>query len=100
MGDLSEERSKIREVRNYPRNTDVIVEYVFRNEKQYVDGGESVTDPRTVSIRMRHSFIEAPEDDFRPRFDDPRVGYFVKRATDLSSTAMMPVCKGSTTGCL
>jgi hypothetical protein len=90
VGTLSAERSKIRDIRNYPANTDVIVEYVFQNDKPYVSGGESVTDPRAVSLRLQHSFIEAPANDFEQRYDDPRVGYFIERGTDLSSTEVIP----------
>jgi len=90
IGSLDASKTKIREVRNYPDNTDVVVEYVFRNEQPYVGGGEEVTDPRFVSITVQHSLIAAPENDFVPRFDDPRVGYFTDRVTDLSSTELTP----------
>jgi hypothetical protein len=55
-----------------------------------VRGGSEVTDPRFVSITVQHSLIAAPEDAFEPRFDDPRVGYFGARVTDLSSTEVVP----------
>ncbi len=90
LGKLSAGKSKIRSIHNYPKNTDVIVEYVFENEQPYVSGGDEVTDPRYVSITVQHSLIEAPDDDFRPRFDDPRVGYFMGKVTDLSSTEVTP----------
>jgi len=90
LGKLSAEKSTIRAVRNYPRNTDVVVEYVYENEQQYVSGGDEVTDPRYVSLTVQHSLIAAPEDGFAPRFDDPRVGYFTGEVTDLSSTDVTP----------
>ncbi|MDX1563282.1 MAG: DUF5117 domain-containing protein, partial [Gammaproteobacteria bacterium] len=90
IGSLDASKSKIREVKNYPENTDVIVEYVYKNEQPYVSGGEEVTDPRFVSLLVQHSLIAAPEEPFEPRFDDPRVGYFTSRVTDLSSTGVTP----------
>jgi len=90
LGKLSGAKSKIRAVHNYPKNTDVVVEYVFENEQPFVNGGDEVTDPRYVSITVQHSLIEAPTDDFRARFDDPRVGYFMGKVTDLSSTDVTP----------
>src|SRR5512143_1396040 len=90
LGKLSAAKSKIRGVHNYPKNTDVVVEYVFENEQPYVSGGDAVTDPRYLSITVQHSLIAAPDDDFRPRFDDPRVGYFMGKVTDLSSTDVTP----------
>lgn len=90
LGNLSSAKSKIRDVRNYPENTDIIVEYVYENANQYVSGGDEVTDPRFVSITVQHSLIAAPKLDFEPRFDDPRVGYFGGKVTDLSSTEVAP----------
>lgn len=90
LGNLNASKSKIHEVRNYPRNTDVIVEYVYDNEQPYVRGGDEVTDPRFVSMTVQHSLIAAPEEPFAPRFDDPRVGYFMGKVTDLSSTEVVP----------
>ena len=90
VGSLDASKTKIREVRNYPENTDVVVEYVYKNEQPYVGGGTEVTDPRFVSLTMQHSLIAAPENGFEPRFDDPRVGYFMGRLTDLSSTDLTP----------
>ena len=90
LGKLNAAKSRIREVRNYPSNTDVIVEYVYDNEQPYVAGGDEVTDPRFVSITVQHSLLAAPDDRFAPRFDDPRVGYFTDEVTDLSSTEIAP----------
>ena len=90
IGKLSAGKSKVRDVRNYPQNTDVVVEYVFENEQPYVRGGVEVTDPRFVSLTVQHSLIAAPEDAVTPRFDDPRVGYFMGKVTDLSSTDVTP----------
>ena len=90
LGKLSGAKSKIRALHNYPKNTDVVVEYVFENEQPFVNGGDEVTDARYVSITVQHSLIEAPSDDFKARFDDPRVGYFMGKVTDLSSTDVTP----------
>jgi hypothetical protein len=90
IGSLDSGRTKVREIRNYPENTDVIVEYVYKNEQPYVGGGTEVTDARFISLLVQHSLIEAPDTDFEPRFDDPRIGYFTDRVTDLSSTEATP----------
>jgi hypothetical protein len=91
IGKLNAGKSKIRDVRNYPQNTDVVVEYVFENEQPYVRGGDEVTDPRYVSLLVQHSLIAAPDASaFAPRHDDPRVGFFTGEVTDLSSTDVTP----------
>jgi hypothetical protein len=41
-------------------------------------------------MTVQHSLIAAPEEPFEPRFDDPRVGYFTGKVTDLSSTEVTP----------
>ncbi len=90
IGTLSKDKSKIREIKNYPENSDIVVEYVYENPKPYVYGSPAVTDPRNISVVIQHSILLAPEDPIEPRFDDPRVGYFGHQITDLSSTDVTP----------
>ena len=59
----------------FPRNTEIEVLLTL--------GGENVSDKlkpllpdgRTISVRQHHSFVALPEDGFRPRKLDPRVGF-------------------------
>jgi hypothetical protein len=90
LGTLSETRNKIVEVRSYPDNTNVFVDYVYENPAPVVPGQHDVTDSRFVSVRMQHSFVKLPANDFEPRFDDPRVGYFTQYITDLTSQSAAP----------
>jgi hypothetical protein len=90
LGELSGDKSKIVDLRAYPRNVDVLVEYVFENPAPVVAGSDAVTDPRYVSATLQHSFIELPENDFVPRRDDPRMGYFTARRTDQTSASAAP----------
>lgn len=87
VGTRSDDKSRIRSVRSYPENTEVVTDYVFDNPTAVVQGGPEVTDPRYVTITVQHSLIAVPENDFQPRFDDPRVGYFGQQVTDLTTTA-------------
>lgn len=84
LGQLSRDKNKIVAIRNYPLNTDVIVDYVFENPNPVNGGGNSVTDARSVTIRSQHSFIAVPENDFKPRRADARVGYFTVETDDLT----------------
>lgn len=90
LGRLSSDKSRYVDIRNYPLNTDVVVEYVYQNDTPTNRGGSEVTDARNVSIRVQHTLIEMPENDYTPRFDDPRVGYFTTEVTDLTSTSSTP----------
>jgi hypothetical protein len=90
LGSLSDTRTKVSDVRAYPDNTDIFVDYVFENPAPVVQAQEDVTDSRFVSIRLQHSFVKMPEGEFTPRLDDPRVGYFADQITDLTDFSHTP----------
>lgn len=90
LGSLSEARNKIVSVHNYPKNTAVVTEYVYENPAPVVDGQDDITDSRAVSIQIQHTFVAMPENNFKPRFDDYRVGYFTSRVTDMTTRSNTP----------
>ena len=90
LGSLSDEKSKITAIRNYPLNTDVHVEYVYEDSAPAVAGDEEVTDSRYVSIHLQHSLIAMPENGYRPRQTDHRMGYFAEQVTDLTDDSVTP----------
>lgn len=90
LGKLSTEKSKITALLNYPQNTDVVVDYVYENPAPVNRGSDAITDARAVTITMRHTLIEMPENGYIPRFDDPRVGYFTQKVTDMTSLDTTP----------
>jgi hypothetical protein len=90
LGTLSETKNKIYEVRSYPENTNIFVDYVYENPLPLVQGQRDVTDSRFVSVRLQHSLVKVPDNDYQPRLDDPRVGYFLEYITDLTSHSHAP----------
>lgn len=90
LGSLSKSKTKYIKIKNYPSNTDVAVSYVFDNPSPINSGGTEVTDARFVSIDIQHSFIEVPINNYQPRNDDPRVGYFMNKVDDQTSTSPTP----------
>ncbi|GAC29815.1 zinc-dependent metalloprotease [Brumicola pallidula] len=84
-GKLSEDKTSISEIKNFPENTHVVVRYVYENSDPKVDGGNEVSDSRYTTLQIQHAFIKAPENDFQPRRDDPRIGYFSQQFDDLTS---------------
>jgi hypothetical protein len=90
LGNLSRSKTRYVDVRSYPMNTDVVVDYVYENPAPTAGGTPGVTDPRNVTIRLQHTFIAMPENDYTPRFEDPRVGYFTERQNDMVSTSATP----------
>jgi hypothetical protein len=90
LGTLSKSKTHVVSIKSYPLNTDVVVTYVYENPAPTARGGPEITDPRNVSLTIQHSFIEMPVNDFKPRYADPRVGYFTNEVTDQTSTAVTP----------
>jgi len=90
LGRLNPKKTHYQKIRNYPENTDLVVEYVYDNPAAFISGGAEVADPRSVSIQVQHSFIELPESDFEVRYDDPRVGYFMTQQEDMTSYSVTP----------
>ncbi|HRP58177.1 zinc-dependent metalloprotease [Agriterribacter sp.] len=90
LGSLNAGKSKYSHIRSYPDNTDIVVDLVYDNPMPFNQGGADVTDARYNRIRMQHSFLAMPENDYRPRRDDPRVGYFGAEVQDLTSVSATP----------
>lgn len=90
LGSLSSSKSKYTAINTYPENIAVEVEYVYENPQPVNGGSDAVTDARFVSIQFQHSFIEVPENSYQPRYDDPRVGYFMTQKDDQVSTSATP----------
>ena len=90
LGKLSSNKTKYAAIKNYPKNTDIIVNYVYENPAPKNFGTRAVADARNVTIKVQHSFIATPENDYQPRFDDPRVGYFTTQVTDMTSESSTP----------
>lgn len=90
LGKLKRTKSRYRQVRNYLTNTDVVVELVYEEPYPVRGTSRAVTDPRSVSVRVQHSLIQVPDNDFEARRDDPRIGYFSSQVTDMTSPIATP----------
>ena len=90
LGNLNTSKSKYSTLRSFPNNTDVVVDLAYDNPNAAVSGGTDITDPRYVRVRMQHSLIAMPENDYIPRRDDPRVGYFIEQVNDQTSISPAP----------
>lgn len=90
LGMLNPAKSSYDTIRSYPDNTDILVSLVYDNPAPFNSGGPDITDARYNRIRMQHSFLAVPENNYRPRRDDPRIGYFGAQVTDLTSISATP----------
>ena len=87
LGNFDKKKSKINEIKNYPENTNVKTQYVYSNPSVLNGGSAAVTDGRNVSIKVFHTFMNMPKDDYSPRMDDARVGYFLTETNDMTATS-------------
>jgi hypothetical protein len=86
LGSFDKTKSKINEIKNYPENTNIKTEYVYNNPTVLNGGSAAVTDGRNVSIKVFHTFMNMPEEDYTARMDDARVGYFLTETNDMTTT--------------
>jgi len=90
LGGLNPGKTHYSSIKGYNNNLDVVVEYVFDNPNAFIQGGEEVTDPRSVSITYQHSLMEVPQHDFVSRRDDPRIGFFSDQVNDMTTLSATP----------
>ena len=90
LGNLNKTKTKYHAVRNYPYNSDVVVDYIFDNKHPTNFGSAEVLDARSVALRIQHSLVAVPVNEFEPRYDDPRIGFFTHQSTDQTSTDVTP----------
>ncbi len=90
LGSLNKKKCQYVSINNYPLNSDIAIKYVFDNPAPVNRGGPGVTDPRSVSLVIQHSIIAVPNNNYLPRHDDSRVGYFMTQITDMTSVSNTP----------
>jgi hypothetical protein len=60
----------------FPENTEVEASLTFSIEQPTAVIRQHTPDGRAVTLRQHHSFVELPDDGYRPREFDPRIGLF------------------------
>lgn len=90
VGKLDSKKSRFLDKRAFDDNVDLVIDYVFSNPNPRVGGSRAVSDPRSTSVKVQHSFVKLPESDFKPRYDDARVGYFTHQYDEMTSTKWAP----------
>lgn len=83
-GRINPSKTFVKNIRSYPKNSDIIYSYTFDNGSAYRNDG-TVADARYITVEVQHSFLALPDSGFVPRSDDPRVGYFTESANDMTS---------------
>ena len=95
QGSFSVDRSRsafyLPRTKNFPQNTEVEVTLTFTggNAGNYL---RSVTpDPRAVTLRLHHSFVQLPDDNYQARKFDPRSGYISLQYMDYATPVDQPI---------
>ncbi len=89
LGSLSASKSRVADINNYPQNTEVVVAYVYENPSPMLSS-DALADSRNITIKYQHSILEMPSNNYEPRFDDPRIGYFTTQVNDMTSFSATP----------
>jgi len=92
---LDEKRSAIYlpATKNFPLNTEVEATLTFEG-KNPGDWLKSVSpDPEAVTVRVHHSFVQLPDDDYEPRKFDIRSSYFANKYMDYATPVTEPIEK-------
>lgn len=79
--------------KNFPNNSEFEVTLTFTGQANgnYI---RSVTPtPNSVTVREHHSFVQLPDDNFKPRKFDPRAGYYELSYYDYATPISEPLQK-------
>ncbi len=77
----------------FPRNTEVEVMLTFAGNEPGEYVRDVAPDPRSLTVRERHSFIRLPDPGYEPRLFDPRAGYFGTSFADYSTPIGEPITR-------
>lgn len=76
----------------FPKNTEFEATLTFTGDHPGRYLRSVVPTPQAITVRQHHSFIQLPDDGYRPRQYDPRAGYFSMSYDDYST----PVSESTT----
>ncbi|RMF67057.1 MAG: DUF5117 domain-containing protein, partial [Calditrichaeota bacterium] len=77
--------------KNFPQNTEVEVTLTFVGDSPGRYLRQVVPTPEAVTVREHHSFVQLPDDGYRPRRADPRAGFFGISYKDYSTPISQPI---------
>ena len=92
---LDKSRSVVHEsmTRNFPKNTELEAMLTFTGKPKGAYVRDVVPSPEAITVRQRHSFIELPDDNYKPRVLDPRCGFFGINYKDYGTAIDEPMIK-------
>ncbi len=79
--------------KNFPKNTEFEATVTFTGDPKGTYIRQVVPTPAAVTVRMHHSFIELPDDQYQRRAFDPRAGYIHISYQDYATPIDQPLVK-------
>ncbi len=70
--------------KSFPKNTEIEAVLTFESDAPGREITRHTPDGRALTLRQHHSLVELPDDNYRPRAFDPRVGVFATSFQDFS----------------
>ncbi|MGI9106304.1 MAG: zinc-dependent metalloprotease [Pyrinomonadaceae bacterium] len=92
---LDEARSSLYlpRTKNFPQNTEVETQLTFTGDEPGRLVRETVPTAQAITVRQHHSFVALPDDNYKPRRLDPRVGVNGIEFYDYASPFTEPIEK-------
>ena len=70
---------------NFPKNTEFETLLTFGGSSPGGQVRSVVPAPESITVRMHHSFVELPDDNYEPRLYDPRGGFYPNTFMDYAA---------------
>jgi len=71
---LDQEKSFFGKLQTFPKNIEIVTSCSFASHKYKPTA--TIIDPRSLNLNFHFSLSELPENNYRPRLEDDRIGYF------------------------
>lgn len=78
---------------NFPQNSEFEATLTFTGSSPGRQVRSVTPTPKAITVRQHHSFVQLPDDGFKPRRFDPRAGYFGISYQDYSTPIGQPLTK-------
>ena len=83
FGSLDRNRTTWHKIKGYPNNLEIEVEATYTGGPYYYYFfDEAAADRRGKTLIIHYSLVKTPDDGYKPRFADDRVGHFLDAAKD------------------
>jgi Met-zincin/Domain of unknown function (DUF5117) len=79
--------------KSFPDNSEFEATITLTGKGKGAEISSVTPDPNSVTVRMHHSFIKLPDDNYKPRKFDPRAGYFYIDYMDYATPIDEPIVK-------